>query len=144
MNTQRTTLETIAPTVEEAVAKGLAELGLPREAVAIEVLDEGSRGLFGLGTRQARVRLTIIETGAGPAEPEPAGPVQPATPLPAETAQPAPLPAVKPATQPATEGDDAGNGRTVVAELLERMGIRPKPAPSMATLMMTAATCQSW
>lgn len=59
MNEKRTNLEIIAPTVEEAIAQGLAELGLPEDAVEIEVLDEGTRGLFGLGTRQARVRLTI-------------------------------------------------------------------------------------
>jgi spoIIIJ-associated protein len=45
--------------VEEGISKGLKDLGLPEEAVEIEVLDLGSKGLFGLGTRQARVRLTI-------------------------------------------------------------------------------------
>jgi spoIIIJ-associated protein len=59
MSQERTNLEVIAPTVEEAVAKGLNQLGLPAEAVEVEVLDAGSRGLFGLGSRQARVKLTI-------------------------------------------------------------------------------------
>jgi spoIIIJ-associated protein len=59
MSKKRATLEVIAPTIEEAVEKGLSELGLPEEAVDIEVLDEGSKGLFGLGSRQARVRLSI-------------------------------------------------------------------------------------
>jgi spoIIIJ-associated protein len=59
MSEKRASLEIIAPTVEEAVASGLTDLGLPREAVEVEVLDEGARGLFGLGSRQARVRLTI-------------------------------------------------------------------------------------
>ena len=59
MNGQRASLEVIAPDVEEAIAKGLAELGLTEDAVEVEVLDIGSRGLFGLGSRQARVRLTI-------------------------------------------------------------------------------------
>ena len=59
MNSQRTTLEIIAPTINEAIEKGLAELELPREAVEIEILDEGSRGLFGLGSHQARVRLIV-------------------------------------------------------------------------------------
>jgi spoIIIJ-associated protein len=45
--------------IEEAIIKGLNELGLPREDVDIEVLDEGSKGLFGLGSRQARIRLSI-------------------------------------------------------------------------------------
>ncbi len=56
---ERTTLEKIAPTVEEAIAEGLAELNLPAEAVDVEVLDTGSRGLFGVGSRQSRVRLTV-------------------------------------------------------------------------------------
>jgi spoIIIJ-associated protein len=59
MNLQRTTLEIIAPTINEAIEKGLAELELPREAVEIEILDEGSRGLFGLGAHQSRVRLIV-------------------------------------------------------------------------------------
>ncbi len=56
---EHTTLEKIAPNVEEAIAQGLAELGLDKAAVDVEVLDEGSRGLLGIGGRQARVRLTV-------------------------------------------------------------------------------------
>lgn len=59
MNNQRTSLEIIAPTVQEAIAKGLAELGVPEDAVHVEVLDEGSRGFLGLGSRHARVRLSL-------------------------------------------------------------------------------------
>jgi spoIIIJ-associated protein len=59
MSDTRAVLEVIAPTIEEAITKGLDELGLPREDVDIEVLDEGSKGLFGLGSRQARIRLSI-------------------------------------------------------------------------------------
>jgi spoIIIJ-associated protein len=59
MSHEKTTLEVIAPTVEEAVQKGLAQLNLPQDAVEVEVLDSGSRGLFGLGSRQARIRLSI-------------------------------------------------------------------------------------
>lgn len=57
--TERTTLEIIAPTVEQALAQGLAQLGLPATAVSVEVLDTGNSGLFGLGARQVRVRLTV-------------------------------------------------------------------------------------
>jgi len=59
MEENRTSLEIIAPSVEEAIAQGLEELGLPENAVDIEVLDLGSKGLFGLGTRDARIRLTV-------------------------------------------------------------------------------------
>jgi spoIIIJ-associated protein len=63
---ERTTLEIIAPTVEEALSQGLSELGLPAEAVSVEVLDSGNKGLFGLGGRQVRVRLTVNPPGGPP------------------------------------------------------------------------------
>lgn len=59
VNGEKTTLEVIAPTIEEAVSRGLNDLGLTEEAVEIEVLDSGSRGFLGLGSRQARVRLIV-------------------------------------------------------------------------------------
>ncbi len=59
MGQEKTTLEIIAPTVDEAVARGLAQLGIGQDAVDVEVLDSGSKGLFGLGGRQARVRLAL-------------------------------------------------------------------------------------
>jgi spoIIIJ-associated protein len=70
MNEELTTLEVIAPTIEEAVAKGLADLGLTEESVDVIVLDSGNRGLFGLGGRQARVRLSVknLLTSAPPIE----------------------------------------------------------------------------
>src|SRR5215212_11122216 len=70
---QRTTLEVIAPTVEEAIAQGLAQLGLTADAVSVEVLDAGTKGIFGLGRTQVRVRLTVVPPGGMMAyEPEPA------------------------------------------------------------------------
>lgn len=62
MTDEKTTLEVIAPSVEEAIERGLDQLGLPRNAVDVEVLDSGSRGVFGLGGRQARIRLTLGNT----------------------------------------------------------------------------------
>ena len=61
MNDQKTTLEIIAPSVEEAIEQGLDQLGLPRDAVNVDVLDEGKNGFLGVGSRQVRVRLTITE-----------------------------------------------------------------------------------
>jgi spoIIIJ-associated protein len=53
------TVEIEGADVEEAIAAGLEELQVERDAVEIEVLDEGGRGVFGIGARQARVRLTV-------------------------------------------------------------------------------------
>ncbi len=72
---QKTTLEIIAPTVEEAIAQGLAQLGLTADAVSVEVLDAGNKGFLGLGKPQVRVRLTVNPVGAVPEirkEPAPA------------------------------------------------------------------------
>ena len=59
MNEKRTNIEIIASSLEEAIEEGLEKLGLPEDAVEIEILDEGNKGLFGLGSRQSRIRLTV-------------------------------------------------------------------------------------
>jgi len=87
---EKPTLEIIAPTVEEALAQGLAQLGLPAEAISMEVLDAGSKGLFGLGGRQVRVRLTVKS------DDEPA----PSTPAPKPDQKPAHAPAKKSKPEP--------------------------------------------
>ncbi len=63
MTNKKTTLEVSAPTIEEAVEKGLEELGVGREDVIVDVLDEGKRNLFRFASKQARVKLTVIDSG---------------------------------------------------------------------------------
>jgi spoIIIJ-associated protein len=69
MRNPKTSLEIIAPTVEDAVAQGAAQLGTSPDRLEVEILDEGGKGLFGLGSRLARVRLTLRpdESGMPPA-----------------------------------------------------------------------------
>jgi len=129
MSDKRATLEVIAPSVDEALAKGLSDLGLPREAVEVEILDEGSRGLFGLGARQARIRLTIKGSPEAAEAPQAESPAyQPETaqvtpPAPSqpreryETARPAP-------TRPETAASGARRPQAVRPEA----GSRPEPA----------------
>jgi spoIIIJ-associated protein len=62
MSQEKATLEIIAPSIDEAVDKGLEQLGMSQEDVEVEVLDAGSKGLFGIRARQARVRLIIRNT----------------------------------------------------------------------------------
>ena len=112
------TYESTAKTVEEAITAGLAVLGASISDVDIVVLEEGSKGLFGLfGSRQARVKLTMKEeenffddlTEKKPAKPEkPAAPKaekpvkaeKPAAPK-AERAEKAEKPAAPKAEKPA-------------------------------------------
>jgi spoIIIJ-associated protein len=117
---EHTTLEKIAPNVDEAIAQGLTELGLDKAAVDVEVLDEGSRGLLGIGGRQARVRLTVRQSQA-----------EPASDLPIKEEKPQAMP-----QSPAAEGAEPTEAdfsvlddnllfvsRQTVAELLEKMKI---------------------
>ncbi|WP_035446066.1 RNA-binding cell elongation regulator Jag/EloR [Atopobacter phocae] len=47
-------------TVEKAIQRGLLKLGLESKDVTVEILDEGKKGLFGFGSRNAKVRLTQL------------------------------------------------------------------------------------
>jgi spoIIIJ-associated protein len=117
---ERTTLEKIAPNVDEAIAQGLAELGMAKEAVDVEILDEGSRGLLGIGGRQARVRLTVKlsqpETQASEAEKQE---------MPAASTQSRPAEAAEASEADFSVLDDnlLFVSRQTVADLLEKMKI---------------------
>lgn len=50
-------IKTKGKTVTFAVEAGLTELGLRRDQVEVEVLDEGTTGFLGLGSKPAEVRL---------------------------------------------------------------------------------------
>ncbi len=98
--------EVSAPTVDEAVIIALMRLGVQREEAVIEVLDEGRRGLLGIGSRPARVRVSRrppmpeapAPQPASAAEPESAPPVEVPT---APIAEPQPVEAPIAATHAA-------------------------------------------
>lgn len=55
-------IEATGKSIEEAISSGLLKLSLTLSEVNVEVLDEGSKGLFGfLGGKDAKVRLTVKE-----------------------------------------------------------------------------------
>lgn len=56
-----------AKSVDAAIEEGLRRMGVGRDQVDIEILHEGSRGLLGIGSTNARVRLSK----RAPARPEP-------------------------------------------------------------------------
>lgn len=60
-------IEASGKSVEDAVTQALARLGKRRDEVDVTVLQEASRGTFGLGSRDARVRVTVRPalSGAG-------------------------------------------------------------------------------
>ena len=122
--------------VDDAIADGLAQLGLRQDQVEIEILSRGSRGIFGLGSEPAKVRIVRL---AGPATPAPTAPA----PKPAQPAAPAPAPTPVPAaprrvvgmedveedipasTAPAVAIDDdelAALATEFLSEMVRRMG----------------------
>lgn len=130
-------IEVSAPDVESAIAQGLQQLNLIRAEVKIEVLDEGSRGVLGIGVKPARVRLTpFAELEAQPLAPE-------APPASVVTVSQSPSPTPKAAstpTQPVAKPSSSSNGvpeeaaapkiegeelaLTLVSDILRRMGIK--------------------
>ena len=138
--------------VKEAIASGLAMLGVSRDEVEVEILTEGSRGVLGFGAENAQVKLLVNR----PSEPEPAELVpeprpepeirlpkparrprpEPEIELPKPAPRPRPEPEIelpKPAPQPAAveEGKPGADtptpeqvGQEVLAEMLKLMGIR--------------------
>ena len=56
-------IEKSAKSVQEAISLALEEMKADRSRVDVEVLDEGTKGIFGLiGGKLARVRVTLKET----------------------------------------------------------------------------------
>lgn len=59
-------IEKTGKTVQEAIAAALSELNLSEEEVDIEILDEGTKGIFGLiGSKAARIKATVKEVENG-------------------------------------------------------------------------------
>ena len=52
-------VEKTAKTVQEAIALALEELGAQRDDVEIEVIEEGNKGIFGIGGKFARVKVFL-------------------------------------------------------------------------------------
>ncbi len=90
-------------TVEEAIRDALRVLGVKRDEVDLMVLDEGSRGVLGIGAREARVRLTLLSED-GEEEDEAAGGHE------AEAA--------------GAEEDPVAVARSVTASIISAMGFR--------------------
>lgn len=112
-------IEISAHDIESAINKGLSQLQLLRAEVKIEVLDEGSRGVLGIGARPARVRLTPYAEIEAAAE---AGSVAVEAPASEDSAMAtldaAPENAQLPATEAAPSRDPSSQNDSVEADQL--------------------------
>lgn len=149
-------LDVSAKTVDEAIEQGLAQLGLPRDQVDIKIIKEGKRGVFGLGSEDAQVRLTPREAASAEAsaqaaaapltKPAPEMPVQ--APLP-ETGPsgPEPLSSQILADEQAPVEAEAAQGeqenveeiaKKYLRDLLRLMGIEAEVTSRMASDLVEA------
>ena len=118
-------IDVTGKTEEEAIRKGLEQLGLERDDVSVEILERARSGFLGIGSSPAKVRVTYELDGAE--EPKPEAPKA----KPAEK-KPEPKPAEKkpepkaeekktePAA-PACDNDDARRIKDFLTGLLEHM-----------------------
>ena len=120
-------VETQGGTIAEAIQVGLSELGVARSEVALEIIDEGSRGVLGIGKRDAIVRLTVMGMVAPQTEsvdPEPEKPVEAIAP--AAKLVSAEAPPAKPTTLQLTDEElqrEAEVAEEIITTLLEKMQI---------------------
>ena len=114
MPSEKASVEISAKTVEEAIARGLADLSLTREQAEITVLNPGRSGVLGFGAEDALVRI------APRSEPQEEA---------AEVAEPESdfEESVREASIPAAPASDAANlASDVLQGLLDRMSIRAR------------------
>ena len=119
MSQNKREVEVRGADVEAAIEKGLAQLGAGRNDVIIEVVDEGSRGLLGIGSRDAVVRLTSMLT------PPPPPPAPRSKPVREKFTPPQPK-AAPPAVASTSNGeavDEKEVAADVIRELLDKMGV---------------------
>ncbi len=145
MNEKKQEYEAQGKTVDAAIEAGLAALGVSEDAVFVEIVDEGSRGLLGIGSREAVVRLMLKQDKPAAARPTP--PKQaPVSSEPVRTAaheeeddeetavSPPPAPPKvdpKPASMPPVEGisnveadsEEAAVAKETLETLLTKMGV---------------------
>ena len=92
-------IEARGANVEAAIDAGLRRLGMNRDQVTVTIVDEGSRGLLGIGSREAVVRLKPAVAAPPPPPPAPRPAPPPSRPAPPPTPPqqpPAPPPVARP------------------------------------------------
>ena len=122
---QAKSYEYSAKTVDAAIEEGLHQLSLTADRVTVDVLNRGSRGILGIGSEAARVRLTPIVKAPTPA-----------TPIPVPVSAPAPLVEVVPPApvepSPAASPSAAPKAPPAVDEPSVSVPV-PTPAPAQAS-----------
>lgn len=120
---ERKSIEVTADSVDEAIANGLKQLEAAPGDVIVEVIDEPSRGVFGIGARPAKVRLQLLRS---PMSAPPPASVTPPT-APAPTSSVSSYTDTEDRSEQRERGDSRGESR---GESRGRSGDRDSERPS--------------
>lgn len=108
-------VEMTGDTVEDAVQSGLSQLGVGPNDVMVEIVEEPSRGVFGIGARPAKVRLKLLRQAEPPVDSDDSFDDDDGDEgLVGDEAEP---------VEDHAELDDGEAAKIVVLELLEKMGL---------------------
>ena len=120
------TLEKTARTEDDAIAAALAELGLDRDDVSVEILERAKSGFLGIGASPARVRVSYEVADEPEEKPAPVKSAPKAAPAKSEAqSAEAPKSSEPPkAAAPVDESADYAAIRAFLSGLLERMGVQ--------------------
>lgn len=120
--------------VETAVEAGLAELGAQRADVIVEVIDEGSRGLLGIGSREAVVRLKRMLPTSAPPSPPPALPKpEPKVEVAEKPVSPTPPSTPDTPTPPPPPTETEASQREVAVEIMQTLLAKMQVSATVTT-----------
>lgn len=142
-----TSIESKGKSVDEAIFKGLTELGVGIDEVDIDIVQEGTRGFLGLG-KSAVVRLTVREAAAPEEEPAieeilTAEENHPVADVVSELAEQDEEPAVVIEQTDANLGEETVHARNFLQGLVDRMHlsavcrVQPEDDPQIIRLNLT-------
>ncbi len=119
-------------TIDEAIENGIAEIGLDRDNVSVEVISTPKKGFLGIGSVSAQVKLSY-EVDMPDLPPEPKPEPKP-TPKPAPKAEPKQAPKLAPKVEPKQAPKVAPKTETKPMPKAEQKPsqkpVAPKPAAS--------------
>ena len=118
-------IDVTGKTEDEAIRKGLEQLGMDRDDVSVEILERAKSGFLGIGSNPARVRLTYGPEEAPVAEPTPV--VKPVVQKPAEEKKPEKPAAPKAADKPQRSESAQRGDRAPRPQRTEKPQRAPRP-----------------
>ena len=118
-------IDVTGKTEDEAIRKGLEQLGMDRDDVSVEILERAKSGFLGIGSNPARVRLTYGPEEAPVAEPAPV--VKPVVQKTAEEKKPEKPAAPKAADKPQRSESAPRGDRAPRPQRTEKPQRAPRP-----------------